>query len=113
MANSKQATEYKLGEEILNMPTENARYGISSAEKEFINQLNNRNILSIKTMSDFTKSLLILHHIDTIEDLRRNSLDFLLHFDDGNTEKYFQAFFECKDFLKNATFKNRNVFDSL
>jgi len=113
MPGKKNFVKYSLAQESLSLPGEAKPYGVSLEEKEFLRKLNARKIISLHTIGDYTKALLLKNHIETVADLRRGSLDFLLDLEQDKEGRFIQAFHECKDFLKRAVFKKGADYKSL
>lgn len=97
----KKTTEYMVQQEFLNVDTSFTQYGLSKEMKDFNRDINKREINSLASFNYKTKKILIQNKIETVEDLKYSSLDFLINL---NTDQVDQGkldiFFSCKSFLK-------------
>jgi len=114
MSQKKRSVIYPKQEEILQSYQDDTapKYGAALNEVRYNRELNLLKIRDVKSLKLDTKALLIRNDIETKGDLKYSSLDFLLNFSGDIPEEYFQAFQECKAFIKMLDYKNgRSVLD--
>jgi hypothetical protein len=80
-------------------------YNISIEERAYNRRLNERKIHSLKTLDIETKALLIKNNIETVEELKLSSLDFLLDTVRDIDQQKLNSLYACKNFISACQYK--------